>query len=40
MAGNADAKGFVERWRAILDAVPEGKTMSSRIPPSSGRTCS
>lgn len=25
MAGNADAKGFVERWRAILDAVPEGK---------------
>lgn len=25
MAGNANAKGFVERWRAILDAVPEGK---------------
>ena len=25
MVGNADAKGFVERWRAILDAVPEGK---------------
>ena len=25
MAGIADAKGFVERWRAILDAVPEGK---------------
>lgn len=25
MAGNADARGFVERWRAILDAVPEGK---------------
>lgn len=25
MAGNANAKGFVERWQAILDAVPEGK---------------
>ena len=27
MAGNADAKGFVERWRAILDAVPEGENL-------------
>ena len=26
MAGATDAKAFVERWRAILDAVPEGKS--------------
>ena len=25
MVGTADAKAFVERWRAILDAVPEGR---------------